>query len=90
MLPHAFQSLLVDAGAEILYFATYADSIVKDGKIEAVIVETPVGRAARPRQSVHRLHRPGDRRRRVGAPVKRDEAYMGLAAWMGGVDVKTF
>ena len=46
MLPQAFQQLVVDSGVKILYFSNYADSIVKNGKIQAVLVETPIGRAA--------------------------------------------
>jgi hypothetical protein len=90
MLPHAFQSLVVESGGEILYFANYADSIVKNGTIEAVLVETPVGRGAVVGKVFIDCTGLATVAAESGAPIKRAEAFMGLAAWMGGVDVKRF
>jgi hypothetical protein len=88
ILPQAFQSLVTSAGAQILYFSTYADSIVNNGKIEAVIVETPVGRAAVRGKVFIDCTGLATVAAESGAPVKTAPAFLGLAAWMGGVDVK--
>ena len=90
MMPQAFQSLVLGAGAEILYFSTYVDSIVKDGKIEAIVVETPVGRGAIRGKVFIDCTGLATVAAESGAPTKRAEAFMGLASWIGGVDVKKF
>lgn len=90
MLPHAFQSLVVESGAEILYFSTYAGSIVKDGRIEAVLIETPFGRGAVRGKIFIDCTGLATVAAESGAPVKTEPSLMGLAAWMGGVDVKRF
>jgi hypothetical protein len=90
ILPHAFQSLVVESGAEILYFSTYAGSILENGTIEAILVETPVGQFAVRGKVFIDCTGLATVAAQSGAPVKRAEAFMGLAAWMGGVDVRRF
>ncbi|WP_428938815.1 FAD-dependent oxidoreductase [Fontivita pretiosa] len=90
MMPHAFQSLVVESGVKIFYFSTYSTSIVRDGHIEAVIIETPVGRGAIRGKVYIDCTGLATVAAESGAPVKRAEAFMGLAAWMGGVDVARF
>jgi hypothetical protein len=89
-MPHVFQQLVVESGAQILYFSTYTDSIVKNGKIEAVIVETPVGRAAIKGKFFIDCTGLATVAAESGAPTKKAEAYMGLVAWITGVDRKRF
>lgn len=90
MMPQAFQSLALDANVDLLYFTTYVDSIVKDGKIEAVIVETPVGRGAVKGKIFIDCTGLATVAAESGAPTKRAEAFMGLASWIGGVDVQKY
>ena len=90
MMPQAFQQLVTEAGAEILYFSTYVDSIVKDGTIEAIIVETPVGRGAIRGKVFIDCTGLATVAAESGAPTKKAEAFMGLASWIGGVDVKKY
>jgi hypothetical protein len=89
-MPQVFQQLVTDSGAQILYFSTYTSSIVKNGKIEAVIVETPVGRGAIRGKVFIDCTGLATVAAESGAPVKKDEAYMGLASWVTGVDRKRF
>jgi hypothetical protein len=90
ILPQVFQSLVVQAGGQILYFSTYAGSIVKDGKIDAVLVETPVGRGAVRGKIFIDCTGLATVAAESGAPIKKAEAYMGLASWISGVDVKRY
>lgn len=90
ILPHAFQSLVIEAGAEILYFSTYTDSIVRNRKLEAIIVETPVGRGAIRGKVFVDCTGLATVAAESGAPVKRSLALMGLASWMSGVDVQRY
>lgn len=90
MLPQAFQSLVLESGAKIQYFTTYVDSIVKDGKIEAVIVETPVGRGAIRGKIFIDCTGLATVAAASGAPTRKSEAFMGLASWIGGVDVQKY
>jgi hypothetical protein len=90
ILPQAFQQLVTESNAKIVYFSTYSSSIVKDGRIEAVIIETPTGRAAVRGKVFIDCTGLATGAAESGAPIKRAEALMGLAAWMGGVDVKRF
>jgi hypothetical protein len=90
MLPHVFQKLVTESGAQIQYFSTYTDSIVKNGKIDSIVIETPVGRAAVRGKVFIDCTGLATVAAESGAPVKRDEAYMGLFAWIGGVDRKRF
>ena len=85
-LPQAFESLATEAGAEILYFSTYVDSIVENGKITTAIVETPVGRGAIRGKVFIDCTGLATVAAESGAPVKKAEAFMGLACWIGGVD----
>jgi hypothetical protein len=90
LLPHAFQSLVTEAGAEILYFSNYAGSIVNNGRIEAVIIETPTGRAAVRGKVFIDCTGLATVAAESGSSVTKNEAVMGLAAWIGGVDVAKF
>src|SRR5262245_16585831 len=89
-IPQVFQQLVTDSGAQILYFSTYTSSIVRSGKIDAVIVETPVGRGAIRGKVFIDCTGLATVAAESGAPVKKDEAYMGLASWITGVDRKRF
>ncbi len=90
MMPQAFQEIVEESGAKILYFSTYADSIVKDGKIEAILVQTPVGRAAIRGKVFIDCTGLATVAAESGAPTKKAEAFMGLASWIGGVDVPKY
>ncbi len=90
MLPHAFQSLVLESGAEILYFSTYTDSLLREGIIEAIIVQTPTVRAAIRGKVFIDCTGLATVAAASGAAVNREEAFMGLAAWIGGVDVERF
>jgi hypothetical protein len=90
LMPHAFQSLVTEAGAEILYFSNYAGSIVKSGRIEAAIIETPTGRAAVRGKFFIDCTGLATVAAESGSPVIKREAVMGLASWIGGVDVARF
>ena len=90
LLPYAFQSLVADAGATILYFSNYSGSIMTGGTIDAVLVETPTGRGAVRGKVFIDCTGLATVAAESGAPVTKGEAVMGLATWMGGVDVARF
>jgi flavin-dependent dehydrogenase len=88
MLPQAFQQLVTESKAKILFFSTYSSSIMKGGKIDAVIIDTPVGRAAVRGKVYIDCTGLATVAAESGAPTKRAEAVMGLGAGVGGVVVK--
>ncbi|WP_428939201.1 FAD-dependent oxidoreductase [Fontivita pretiosa] len=90
IIPHVFQDLVIESGAQILYFSTYSDSIVKGNKIDAVIVETPVGRGAIRGKMFIDCTGLATVAAESGSPVRTEEAYMGLQAWITGVDRARF
>jgi len=90
ILPHAFQSMLVEAGMQILYFSTYAGSVVKDNRIQAVLIQTHVGRAAVRGKVFIDCTGLATVAAESGAPVRQQEALMGLACWIGPVDVPRY
>jgi hypothetical protein len=90
VLPYAFQSLVTEAKAKVLYFCTYSQSIVKDGKISAVIVQSPSGRGAVRGKIFIDCTGLATVAAESGATIKRAETSMGLACWIGGVDVEAF
>ena len=90
IMPYAFQSLVSDAGAKILYFCTYSQSVSKEGKISAIIVQSPSGRGAVRGKIFIDCTGLATVAAESGAPIKRAETSMGLACWIGGVDVAAF
>lgn len=90
LLPQAFQSIVVDSGAQILYFATYSDSLVRNGKIEAVFVETPTGRYAVRGKVFIDCTGLATLAANSEAKTRTEEGTMGLAAWITNVDVPRF
>lgn len=90
LLPQAFQSLLLEKGVKLLYFASYSSSIMRDGKIEAIIVETPVGRVAIRGKVFVDCTGLATVAANSGAPVKKAEAAMGLACIITHVDTDKY
>jgi hypothetical protein len=90
MLPFAFQSLVRESGGDILYFSNYSEPIIKNRKIEAVVVETQVGRGAIRAKVFIDCTGLATLAADAGAPTKREESFMGLATWVSGVDIKRF
>jgi hypothetical protein len=90
VMPYAFQSLLSEAGAKIFYFCTYSQSVVKDAKISAVIVQAPWGRGAIRGKVFIDCTGLATVAAESGAPIKRAESSMGLACWIGGVNAEEF
>lgn len=85
-MSRVFQSLVIDSGAQIQYFSTYAGSIIKDGRIEAVLIETPVGRYAVRGKAFIDCTGLATVAAGSDAPTKRAPALMGLNAIITGVD----
>ena len=90
IFPQAFQSLVDDAGAKIFYFSTYTDSIVKDGWIDAVIVQTHMGRYAVRGKVFIDCTGLATVAAESGSPVKRARALMGLHGWVTNIDKARF
>ena len=90
MLPFAFQSLVRESGGDILYFSNYSEPIIKNRKIEAMVVETQVGRGAIRAKVFIDCTGLATLAADAGAPTKREESFMGLAAWVSGVNLKRF
>jgi ribulose 1,5-bisphosphate synthetase/thiazole synthase len=92
VLPQVFQALLLKSGAQILYFSTYAGSVVKDNKIDAGIVESHIGSYAVRGKIFVDCTGLATVAAESGAPTKKDipEAELGLQFYISNVNRKKF
>ncbi len=75
------ERLLKEAGVRILYGTLAVDTLVKNGVIQAVIVENKSGRTALSVESVIDCTGDADLCRLAGAPTRLKEGGNGLASW---------
>ncbi|WP_428938820.1 FAD-dependent oxidoreductase [Fontivita pretiosa] len=90
IMAQVFQSLLVESAVQIQFFSTYAGSIVKDSRIEAVLIETPVGRYAVRGKVFIDCTGLATVAAESDAPTKKSPALMGLNAIITGIDHDRF
>src|SRR6185436_1640732 len=88
ILPQVFQSLVLKSGAKIIYFSTYAGSIVKNNRIDTAIVDSHIGRYAVRGKVFIDCTGLATVAAESGAPTKKDipEAELGLQFYVTNVD----
>ncbi|MEO6436089.1 MAG: FAD-dependent oxidoreductase, partial [Tepidisphaeraceae bacterium] len=82
----AMLAMLQKAGVQTIFHAKLVDAVVEDGKLEAVIVESPQGRHAIAGKVFIDSTGLGDVAAKAGAPMLREEPFMSVQAFIGGVD----
>ena len=105
LLPYVFQSLVREAGAQILFFSTYVGAIVEpdpragygswlhggpERTIQAVIVQTPTDRFAVRGRIFVDCTGLATVAAGIGAPVRRQNASMGLMSEITNVDLDRY
>jgi hypothetical protein len=83
-------AMLQDAGVRMLFHARFADVVVEDGHLKAVILEAPQGRLAVAGKVFIDSTGLGDVAAAAGAPMRREEAFMGVQAFLGKVDERKY
>jgi hypothetical protein len=88
ILPQVCQSLVLKAGVQIIYFSTYSGSIVKDGKIEAILCDSPGGRFAVRGKTFIDCTGLASVAAESGSPTKKDlpESELGLSFKITNID----
>jgi hypothetical protein len=82
----ALLAMLRDAGVDFLFHTKFVDAVIDDGRIKALVVESPQGRHALMGKAFVDSTGLGDVAAAAGAPMLREEAYQGLQAFMAQVD----
>lgn len=82
----ALLGMLQKAGVQMLFHARLVDTVVEDGKLQAVIIETPQGRHAVAGKAFIDSTGLGDVAASAGAPMLREEPFMSVQAFFDGVD----
>jgi len=82
----ALLQMMQDAGVEMLFHTKFTDAVVEDGTLKAIIVESPQGRHALAAKVFVDSTGLGEIAAAAGAPMLREEAFMGLQAYIAGVD----
>lgn len=90
VLPQAFQQLVKESGADLLYFANYTESITDGTRIKAVIVSTPVGAYAVRGKTFVDCTGLATVAAESGSPTKKAEAFMGFKSIVTGIDDERF
>jgi len=86
----AMLAMLHDAGVRMLFHARCANTVVEGGALKAVIVETRQGRLAVAGKAFVDGTGLGDVAAQAGAPMVREEPFMGVQAIISGVDEPRF
>jgi len=86
----ALLQMMQDAGVEMLFHTKFAEAIVEDGTLTAIIVESPQGRHALAAKAFVDSTGLGEIAAAAGAPMLREEAYLGLQAYIAGVDERKY
>ena len=84
-------SMMKDAGVRMLFHARVAGAVTdENGRLRAVIVESPQGRHAIEGKAFVDSTGLGDVAAAAGAPMLREEPFMSVQAFLGGVDEPTY
>ena len=89
-MPHVLLKLAREAGVRILFFSLLADSIVDNGMIRSIIVQTQVNRFAIKAKIFVDCTGLATLAHMAGAPTFRESSSMGLASVIEGVNVRKF
>src|SRR5262249_50630599 len=73
----AMLALLREAGVTLLFHTKFVEAVVEQGQLRAIVVETPAGRRAVVGKVFVDSTGLGDVAARAGAPMKREEAFLG-------------
>jgi hypothetical protein len=82
----AMLGMLQKAGVPILFHCKFVDTVVEDGRVMAIIVESPQSRHAIAGQVFIDSTGLADVAAKSGAPMLREEPFMSVQAFIGGVD----
>ena len=82
----ALLEMLVEAGVQLLFHTRLVGVAAADGQVQALVVESPRGRHAITAKTFVDGTGLGDLAAGAGAPMHREEPFMGLQAFLGGVD----
>jgi len=82
----ALLQMMQDAGVEMLFHTKFADAVVLDRRMQAIIVQSPQGRHALAAKVFVDSTGLADVAAAAGAPLVREEPYMGLQAYLARVD----
>jgi hypothetical protein len=86
----AMLDMLQKAGVTMLFHAKLVDAVVENGQVKAIIVESPQGRHAIAGKVFVDSTGLGDLAAMTGAPMQREEAFMSVQAFIGGVDEEKY
>ena len=82
----ALLEMLVEAGVQLLFHTRLVGVAAADGHVQALLVESPRGRHAVTASAFVDATGLGDLAAGAGAPMHREEPFMGLQAFVGVVD----
>jgi hypothetical protein len=82
----AMLDMLQKAGVELLFHAKLVDTVVQDGELKAIVIESPQGRHAVAGKVFIDSTGLGEVAAKSGAPMLREEPFMSVQAFIGGVD----
>jgi len=86
----ALLQMMQDAGVEMLFHTKFADAVVVDRRLQGIIVQSPQGRHALSAKVHIDSTGLGEVAAAAGAPMLREEPYMGLQAYLTDVDEQKF
>jgi hypothetical protein len=86
----AMLAMLKDAGVTTLFHTKFSGAVMEDGRIKAIVVESPQGRHAIVGKAFVDSTGLADVAASAGAPTLREEAFMGVQAFIGKVDTRKY
>ncbi len=86
----ALLQMMQDAGVQMLFHTKFADAVVVDRALKSIIVQSPQGRHVLVARVFVDSTGLGEVAAAAGAPMLREEAYMGLQAYLAEVDEQKF
>ncbi len=86
IVSNAMLSLMKETGVRMLFHTKVVDVVVENGTVKGVIVESPSGRHAILGKAFVDSTGLADLATMAGAPMLREEPFMGVQVYIGGVD----
>lgn len=83
-------TMMREAGVQMLFHTKVVGTRVEDGRLTAIIVESPQGRHAIAGKAFVDSTGLGDVAAAAGAPMLREEPFMGVQAFIGDVDESAY